>query len=149
MPILIAHRGNITGRSPDYENQPRYIAGALASYDNKLHCEIDVWYVQGEFYLGHDSPTYGVNENFLINARLWCHAKNPSAFEAMLKNPLIHCFWHQEDDFVLTSRGYIWTYPGKQLTSNSICVMPELFEAPQDISNVAGICSDYLEKYLR
>lgn len=149
MTILIAHRGNIDRPAPEYENKPRYIAAALSSYDQKLHCEIDVWYLHGEFYLGHDGPTYGINETFLMNARLWCHAKNLAAFEVMLKNPLIHCFWHQEDDFVLTSRGYIWTYPGKPLTSNSICVMPELSKEVQDLSNVAGICSDHLEKYLK
>ena len=34
-------------------------------------------------------------------------------------------FWHQQDDFTLTNRGYIWTYPGKCITPMSIMVMPE------------------------
>lgn len=149
MTILIAHRGNIDGPAPEYENQPRYIVGALASYDNKIHCEIDVWFSCGEFYLGHDSPVFRIDESFLLNGRLWCHAKNLAALEAMLKNPLIHCFWHQEDDYTITSRGYIWTYPGKQLTSNSICVMPELSKEVPDLSKIAGICSDHLSRYLK
>ena len=149
MPILIAHRGNINGPAPEYENQPRYIVGALASSDNKIHCEIDVWLVNGQLYLGHDNPTYGVNENFLINARLWCHAKNLEALHAMLQNPLIHCFWHEQDAHTITSRGYIWSYPNQTLTPKSVCVMPELYTSKPDLSFCAGICSDNLEQYLR
>ena len=53
----------------------------------------------------------------------------------------IHCFWHQEDDVTLTSRGYMWTYPGKKLFYNSICVMPQ---KPLLEKNYLGICSDYV-----
>ena len=24
-----------------------------------------------------------------------------------------HYFWHQEDDYTITSKGIIWAYPGK------------------------------------
>jgi len=57
----------------------------------------------------------------------------------MLLNKNIHCFFHQEDDVTLTSKGYIWTYPNKQLTDKSIAVLPK--EKP--IIEVAGICSDF------
>mgnify|MGYP003336226375 CR=1 FL=1 len=57
-------------------------------------------------------------------------------------------FWHQEDDFTLTSEGYIWTYPGKELSENSICVMPERNMAPDALvnfnQNCYGVCSDYV-----
>jgi hypothetical protein len=39
---------------------------------------------------------------------------------------LLNYFFHQEDDITLTSKGYIWAYPGKQPIKNSIAVMPEL-----------------------
>ena len=56
----------------------------------------------------------------------------------------IHCFWHQEDDVTLTSEGYMWTYPGKELTTNSIAVLPE-----EEIEvEVAGICSDYIVRLI-
>lgn len=55
-------------------------------------------------------------------------------------------FWHQEDDVTITSIGYFWTYPGKQLTKNSIAVMPETKDFIE-INNAYGICSDYIEKY--
>jgi len=76
---------------------------------------------------------------------LWCHAKNLQAFEALLKVG-VHCFWHQEDDYTLTSKGIIWAYPGKAVTENSICVMPERFNSDID-PNCLGICSDTVEHY--
>jgi hypothetical protein len=132
------------GPDRGFENKPTYILGGLAAYA-WLHCEIDVWLVEGQFFLGHDAPAYAVEEDFLVNARLWCHAKNTEAFDRMLKNPLIHCFWHQEDDVVLTSRGFLWTFPGKPLTRNSICVLPE--ESGQDPEGCVGICSDFIWSY--
>lgn len=132
------------GPSKEYENRPNYIVGGMAAYD-WLHCEVDVWLQGSQFFLGHDAPQYPVNEEFLTNARLWCHAKNLDAFYAMLSNPLIHCFWHQEDAFALTSRGYIWTAPGQELTENSICVLPEIQNT--EISSVAGICTDFIGRY--
>ena len=73
---------------------------------------------------------------FLKKDGLWCHAKNIEALNLMLREG-IHCFWHQEDDVTLTSKGYKWTYPGKQLTENSICVKPELSdEKPKKVIGI-------------
>jgi hypothetical protein len=53
--ILISHRGNLNGKDVDNENNPLYIDRALGKgYD----VEVDVWYVNGKWYLGHDEPTY-------------------------------------------------------------------------------------------
>ena len=114
--ILIAHRGNIDGPNPERENHPEYIRETL---DRHYHAEIDVWYKDSKWYLGHDLPQYEVEEDFFSESNLWCHAKNIEALHKMLKED-IHCFWHQEDDVTLTSCGFIWTYPGKELTDNSI-----------------------------
>jgi len=146
---FIAHRGNMEGPSPEYENKPNYIVGGLHAH-SWLHCEIDVWVMAGDIFLGHDAPQYRVNEEFLINARIWCHAKNLAAFEKMLDNPLIHCFWHQEDDFILTSRGYIWTFPGQPLADKSIWVLPEVTNFSYSFENTpkhVGICSDYIARF--
>ena len=56
----------------------------------------------------------------------------------------VHCFWHQGDDYTLTSNGYIWTYPGKLLTTKSICVKPNSIE---EIKGCSGVCSDYIRRY--
>lgn len=142
--FLIAHRGNVDGPCPEFENKPEYIFGGLRGYDN-IHFEVDVWYVGGELFLGHDNPQYKISESFLMEARLWCHAKNLEAFEYILKCPIIHGFWHQEDDFALTTRGYVWTYPGKPLCKHSVCVLPEL--CSHGFDNVAGVCSDFIGRY--
>tara|TARA_B100000686_G_scaffold354186_1_gene463125 strand:- start:12749 stop:13165 length:417 start_codon:yes stop_codon:yes gene_type:complete len=133
--ILISHRGNLNGKS-DRENQPDYIEEALAQ---GFDVEIDVWDIFGSYFLGHDEPKYLVKKDFLKNDGLWCHAKNIQGLYSMLEDN-IHCFWHQEDDVTLTSEGYMWTYPGKDLTKNSIAVLPD---NKPDVE-VAGVCSDFI-----
>jgi hypothetical protein len=146
--ILISHRGNLNGVS-SRENRPGYIHNALVQ---DFDVEIDVWYVDGNFWLGHDIPQYKIEENFLETPKLWCHAKNIDALYKMTSNSLIHSFWHQDDDVTLTSRGYLWTYPGKQLTEKSICVLPEFEDKKSKVilpKNIAGICSDVIIDYRR
>ena len=144
--ILISHRGNLNGKS-DRENSPDYIEEAL---DQDFDVEVDVWYIDKQFWLGHDKPQYKVSEGFLEHSNLWCHAKNIQALYVMSKSSNIHYFWHQEDDVTLTSRGYLWTYPGKQLTEKSICVLLEFENKKSKVilpKNVAGICSDFIVRF--
>jgi hypothetical protein len=104
--------------------------------------EIDVWLMEDKLYLGHDAPEHLVGLDFLQNDKFWCHCKNIEALQFLMKNN-VRCFFHDTDDATLTSDGYIWTYPGKHLTENSICVMPE--RANWNIeSYVAGVCSDFI-----
>lgn len=144
MSLLISHRGNLNGPIPEEENKPSYIINALsAGYD----VEVDVWIMDvDKLFLGHDKPQYPITEDFLENPKLWCHAKNVFAFSRMLRSGKIHSFWHQNDDYTLTSKGFVWTYTGKPLIANSICVLPELNnnEIPDF---VFGICSDFIVKY--
>ena len=143
--ILISHRGNTDGIVKNIENSPQYVQIAL---DKGFDVEIDVWYVDSTFYLGHDAPMYEVNEIYLENEKFWCHAKNEEAFFKMLENPRIHCFWHQTDDYTITSKGYFWVYPGKELIDNSIVVFPEKIKGCLDTSKeIHGICSDYISMY--
>lgn len=139
--ILISHRGNINGRIPEEENKPEYILSAIKQgYD----CEIDVWLTEKGLYLGHDHPTFVVPPDFLRQKGLWCHAKNLGALNYLLKNN-IHCFWHQEDDYTITSRGVIWAYPGKPLSCSSICAMPEYVNKNfEGLNMCAGVCSDII-----
>tara|TARA_R110000824_G_scaffold63553_2_gene167046 strand:+ start:2498 stop:2869 length:372 start_codon:yes stop_codon:yes gene_type:complete len=122
--IKVAHRGNIQGRNIRLENDPAYINSAISMG----YCaEVDVWYKDGNFYLGHDEPSYLVGESFLENGKLFCHAKNIEALHIMLENPYIHCFWHEGDLCTLTSQGFIWQYP-------------EVYFA----GKLWGVCSDWL-----
>jgi hypothetical protein len=143
--ILISHRGNINGRFESYENEPNYIELALSKgYD----VEIDVWYIDNVIYLGHDNPQYVVDFRWIRDRlnRLWVHCKNVDAVVYFKDCGYdINYFWHQEDILTLTSKNYIWVYPGKQPIKNSISVMPEINN--DNITNCLGICSDLIENY--
>lgn len=145
---LIAHRGLIKGPNKLLENHPNQIISALAQgYD----CEVDFWVIEhschNRYYLGHDGPTYEVEWSFIEQPGLWIHAKNLQALYLLGAESKLNFFWHQEDDFTLTSQRYIWTYPGKPLTPDSVMVMPEWED--QTLENARqqlcyGICSDFI-----
>jgi len=140
--ILISHRGNISGMDKQSENKPDYILNAL---NIGYNVEVDIWHHKNELYLGHDEPIILLPEKLLeYKDKLWFHAKNLDAL-TKLKKLDVHYFWHQNDDITITSKGYWWTYPGKKLFNNSICVLPEKFN--QDISSCAGCCSDVIGRY--
>lgn len=140
---LISHRGNIDGKNPEMENHPDYIKNALnLGYD----VEIDIWSIKGKWHMGHDEYTYNINLEFLNTPGLWLHAKNHEAFFRLSHCKDLKYFWHQNDDFALTSNGYIWTYPGKTLNNLSIAVLPEI-AISEPWYMCYGICSDYIEKY--
>jgi hypothetical protein len=141
---LIAHRGLTQGPDINLENLPGQILLSLqAGYD----CEIDVSYIDGKWMLGHDTPDFEVPFEFLEQPGLWIHAKNLKALYHLSKTNLIY-FWHQEDDFTITSNGYIWTYPGRILTDKSIMLLPEWNNPTLENLdlNCYAICSDYVDK---
>jgi len=139
--IYISHRGNLEGKSEKDENSPEYVMNAVKK---GFDVEIDVWFKNDNFYLGHDDPIFKVDKEFLGRDQFWCHAKNHEALYEMSKINC-HYFWHQEDDYTLTSKGVLWVYPGKKLTKNSICVLPELSD--YKIFDCLGICSDFIKRY--
>ena len=148
MPILIAHRGNIEGPNPKWENRPDYIHEAL---DAGFEVEVDLWRKDhGPPMLGHDGPQYPTSLHELVRKGLWVHCKNLYALRTVQywAGIGVHYFVHENDPFTLTSRGYIWTFPGQELTDNSICVMPEIQEDIEfRLPVVAGICSDFIGRY--
>ena len=142
---FISHRGNIHGREIESENQPRKIEECL---DLGYEVEVDVWGIDGNLFLGHDKPDYQVHIDFLQREKVWCHAKNFEALTIFANNPKIHYFWHQEDDYTITSHGIIWVYPGKSLPIGSICVMPERASYSYDqLKSCLGICSDNISSF--
>jgi hypothetical protein len=144
--ILISHRGNISGPNPEQENHPEYIAEALKQgYD----VEIDVWFKDNKFMLGHDEPQYEFPFELIDQAypKLWIHCKNIDALSKLNEldpnGSKVNYFWHENDLGVLTSKSYIWS---TNLINNGILVMPELFDR-QPIETTMGICSDYIKNY--
>ena len=140
--IYISHRGFVNGTDKKLENNPDQINYLI---EQNINVEIDVRFYKNKFYLGHDEPSYEVNKKFLSNNKLWCHAKNHETLNVLTKIDC-HYFWHQEDDYTLTNKGFVWVYPGKPLIKNCIAVLPEKFK--QDLSLCHGICTDNITKYL-
>jgi hypothetical protein len=145
--VIISHRGNLSGPNKETENSPDQV---LLAISKGFDVEIDLWSVDEELFLGHDEPIYKIEESFLENIgfRAWIHCKNLDAIIALQQiNLPFNYFWHQTDDFTLTSQGYIWTYPGKRTTENSVIV--DLSENPEPSSTLLGICTDYPERMLQ
>ncbi|OGN04599.1 MAG: hypothetical protein A3B99_04305 [Candidatus Yanofskybacteria bacterium RIFCSPHIGHO2_02_FULL_44_12b] len=144
--VLISHRGNISGENPERENSPGYIIEVLTRGYN---AEIDVRLIDGIFWLGHDAPRYQIEESFLENDKLWCHAKNFAALAKMQQNKKIHFFWNQEDNFALTSKGFIWTYKSKEICPVSVLVKPEVLGITdkKKLPDCYGICSDFVANF--
>lgn len=138
---LISHRGNLLGPNLNKENSPDYILTAIkAGFD----VEIDVWFINNQYFLGHDKPKYQINKDFLCNQRLWCHAKNVEALNQMRNDGEIHCFWHQNDHITMTSKNFLLVFPGMKVPrQNAIVMLPELHPG-WNISQAVGICSDFI-----
>jgi hypothetical protein len=143
----IAHRGLFTGPNPELENRIDQLESALAA---GFDVEIDLRWHEGMWWLGHDEPAYPISPGWLAKnkEKLWIHCKNIAALD-MLCNTSHMYFYHDQDDVTITSNGKFWTYPGKELTRNSIMLMPEWQDPTlQNTFNVhcIGICSDWIEK---
>lgn len=148
---IIAHRANLYGPDEKNENSPAQILRAI---DAGFDVEIDVRIVGDTVMLGHDYPQYDCPEKFLISIieKSWFHCKDiQSMVYLSSKFPGIKYFWHQEDDFTLTSNGYIWTFPGKEITKKSILVLPETQNKDLVLNSLSkmpyGICTDWPYEY--
>ena len=138
---LISHRGNTNGPNDAAENNPYFLNDLMV---NNNHIEIDLWMIDNTLWLGHDRPQYKIYEAYLDYENFWIHAKNLDALEYLTSTGYKY-FWHQEDDFTLTSNNKIWTYPNKDATKQSIVVCNTLDECIKyRDQGVYGICSDYI-----
>ena len=140
--IYIAHRGNLYGPS-DRENTLHHINEAL---DKGFAVEVDVLdFRDNLFYLGHDQEQCSVSKEFLSGKNIFAHAKNLKSLDSLMTHG-IQCFYHTNEDYVLTSTNLIWAYPGQVLNDKTICVLPELYPM-KDWKRCYGICSDYVANY--
>ena len=145
---IIAHRANVNGSNSSTENKLHQIRKCVKfGYD----VEIDIRVIKNSIFLGHDGPEEKITEKeiFELKEICWIHCKNLEAINYFKQfGELYNYFWHENDKFTLTSKGYIWTYPGELLSENSICVMPEQSTSINKLSDLknkqlAGICTDY------
>ena len=142
----ICHRGNVAGPRKELENN----LGVLIQRDIQgLATEVDVWYHEGNLWLGHDRPDYKISLEWLAaSRRRLIHAKDGRTFAYLLeeagKRALdLHIFYHTDEDYVLTNKGLVICYPGQPLLPGSLCMMPERASyTVEDLQNAAVVCSD-------
>jgi len=107
---IISHRGNINGPVLEKENRPSYIDCAIQlGYE----VEIDIRFIDGEFWLGHDLPQYKIEKNWMLlrKENLWFHCKDINSCLELIKiNKDFNYFCHSQDPYVLTSKNYIWVH---------------------------------------
>jgi len=153
---IIAHRGNLSGAEPEKENTLVRIKECI-SYG--FDVEIDLRLIDKDFVLGHDKPEEIIELSEIIDLadKLWIHCKNVEVLEEFISQNYgkqLNFFWHDKDNYTLTSKGYIWSYPKSYLTSNCICVMPEWSMKLNNIDliqtyNIAGVCTDFPERIIK
>lgn len=139
MAKFIAHRGNIDGANLAYENDDAYLKHAYSiGYD----VECDLIAHKGILYYGHEEPQQPADVSFLQQQGVWTHAKNLEALSILLRMNT-NTFWHQTDDVTLTSKGYLWCYPGTFI-NNKTAIWLDLLDKPlpDKIGNIYGICGD-------
>ncbi len=151
----ISHRGNLTGANKNDENTIPYIAAAV---EKGFEVEIDLWRVKNRWFLGHDNPEIEIDDNYLIAHRFlfWIHCKNREALSGVrnlsVYDAPLHYFWHQEDQYAMTSNGWVISYPGRDAClPRAVCMCPEQFLLQDQISQYLidqgfhAVCSDYIE----
>jgi hypothetical protein len=143
---LIAHRGNYN-YDKQGENSPEKIDYCI----NKLgyDVEIDLYSINNNLFLGHDAPIYPITLKYLYDNinNLWIHCKNEEALYSLIHTNFNY-FWHQNDDFTLTSYNFIWTYPEKQQRYSSKQVILDFDPITKEKYKyykskcIYGLCSD-------
>lgn len=154
--VIIAHRANTSGPKKETENLPSHIDRVYHQYG--FHSEVDLWREEDGLWLGHDYPEYKIDSGWLHMRSniLWIHCKNIEALTMFANHPYgkdFNYFWHEEDAYTLTSKGYIWAYPGKKVPEKgpykAIAVMPEVTGmSHRDLICFDGVCTDYGVNYL-
>lgn len=139
MAKFIAHRGNTTGPKPDFENTIDYMRSAL---NDGYDVECDLIMYDNQLYFGHDEPQEAVDLEFIHNSNVWCHAKNLDAMCVLIEMNT-NAFWHQNDNITITTRNYIWCFPGIHINSRR-AIWLDLHDRPlpNKIENIHAICGD-------
>jgi hypothetical protein len=140
---LYSHRGNLSGKSR-FENEPLFLEDAIAA---GFFVEVDLWKMDGKYFLGHDGPEHPVELGRFDREEVIFHLKNAHV------PPLTKAdaFAIDNDRYVLTLRGRLWTNYGQPANDLSIMCAPDLVgvERPLDDflreigPDAYGICTDH------
>jgi len=162
-PRIISHRANLDGPNPNTENTLDSIQKCI---ELEIDMELDIWYVNNKFYLGHDSPCIEFNP-FIFDfkkSNVWFHCKTIETLDKLFTNTFWYrqnyanqytFFYHNTDAVTLTSALEFWTYPGEKLCHRSIAVMPDYTSHEYQgkvckllsTNEIKGICTDYVHEW--
>jgi len=145
---LISHRGNTNGCFPKHENKSSYIDIAI---ERGFDVEIDIWFIDDKLWLGHDTPDYETDLDWLWDRKddLWIHTKNFEALNFFVDLEWAKVFYHElENHTIINNSGIIWSHNLTEASTKSIIPLLSL----DDVNNweekeVYGVCSDYIEKF--
>lgn len=147
MLVLISHRGNINELNPEKENSSEYIDDAIyAGYD----VEIDVRLINGNLYLGHDTPDYQLSLDWLLDRKdkLWVHCKNFDALQYLITENL-RIFYHQKENHTIINKcNIIWSHELSEANYKSIIPLlskEDINNYQGNFNNIYGTCSDFVE----
>ena len=145
---FISHRGNLSGRNTSLENTPSYVDQAMNS---GFYVEVDLWFSDGEYFLGHDAPEHKISAGWLNSRKehLYVHAKTIKTIERLVTSRFdVTYFFHADDECTLTSSGELWVHPNSAPVTGSIFVMPEIRGVSiEEMKNCSGLCTDYVIQY--
>lgn len=146
--LFISHRGNLSGKNKVFENCLTTIKNVI---ETGYIAEIDLWYNDNFFYLGHDNPENLIEYDFLklYSNKLLIHCKNDEALFKLKNDPDFEFFTHTEDQFTLSSKNTILVNPFvKTNHRDCILMMPEMSSYNLDeILKFKGIVSDNIKFY--
>ncbi len=99
---LVAKRGIFEGPGSGEENTFEQVKLALSK---GFDVEVDVWLVDGKFFLGHDGPKVEVDKTFFNDTRIWSHCKTKDTYYRLVRSPQTLPFLHDDEDFALLKGG--------------------------------------------
>ena len=111
--------------------------------------EVDLWVGDtGQIGLGHDDLTYQLDTPWFQrrSTKLWIHCKNSKAIN-FAQSLGLNYFFHDTDNYTLTSQGFVWVFPGETPVGRSIVLDIAGFARPgtTQLGNAYGICSDWAQ----
>lgn len=148
--IRIANRGNYNGINSQRENTVSYIEEAIAAgYDVK----VDAWLIDTTWHLGSDFPKEIVDLSFFERPCVWTHAMNLIGYVSLYNNPKAHTFWHNKDEFAITSKGIKWART-HILTYDGVLALPEYNDYHTNLLRMEqidplGVCSNDFRKFTK
>jgi 3-deoxy-D-manno-octulosonate 8-phosphate phosphatase (KDO 8-P phosphatase) len=91
----------LNGSIPSSENNPDYILEATKKYS----VEVDAWFKDGDYYLGHEKPVHKIDKLFLFSDSIITHCKNIECLHQLRGYSMVEAFYQVNDEVSITTAG--------------------------------------------